>query len=156
VAGDGERGAPPEKPEHPPETPEGETSGVLAAEPAGAPSSEEHESVALPVPTADTLQRYLTEIRRIPVLSREEEHALAVRWREHDDRAAGIRLVTSNLRLVVLIAREYERAVQNLLDLIQEETSASSKRSRTSIPIVASAFRRTRSGGCARTSSVTS
>jgi RNA polymerase sigma-32 factor len=120
VAGDGERGAPPEKPEHTPETPDGETSGTLAAEPAGAPSSEEHESVALPVPTADTLQRYLTEIRRIPVLSREEEHALAVRWREHDDRAAGIRLVTSNLRLVVLIAREYQRAVHNLLDLIQE------------------------------------
>ena len=54
------------------------------------------------------------------MLSREEEHALAVRWREHDDRAAGIRLVTSNLRLVVMIAREYQRAVHNLLDLVQE------------------------------------
>ena len=120
MADDDERGAPPVKPEHTPETPDGETRGVLAAEPVGTPSSEEHESAALPVPTADTLQRYLTEIRRIPVLSREEEHALAVRWREHDDRAAGIRLVTSNLRLVVLIAREYQRAVHNLLDLIQE------------------------------------
>ncbi|HZP43997.1 MAG TPA: RNA polymerase factor sigma-32 [Candidatus Binatia bacterium] len=68
----------------------------------------------------DNLQRYLAEIRRIPVLSREEEHRLAVRWREHGDREAGIRLVTSNLRLVVMIAREYQRAVHNLLDLVQE------------------------------------
>jgi RNA polymerase sigma-32 factor len=75
---------------------------------------------SVPVPSADTLQRYLTEIRRIPVLSREEEHALAVRWREHGDRAAAVKLVTSNLRLVVLIAREYQRAVHNLLDLVQE------------------------------------
>lgn len=79
----------------------------------------------LPVPAgslvpADTLQRYLAEIRRIPLLSREEEHELAVRWHEHGDRAAAVRLVTANLRLVVMIAREYQRAVHNLLDLIQE------------------------------------
>jgi len=80
----------------------------------------ESEVAALSVPTADTLQRYLTEIRRIPVLSRDEEHALAVRWQKHQDRAAAVKLVTSNLRLVVLIAREYQRAVHNLLDLIQE------------------------------------
>src|SRR2546425_7234624 len=70
--------------------------------------------------TADTLQRYLTEIRRIPVLSREEEHELAVRWHEEGDRQAAWKLVTSNLRLVVLVAREYQRALHNLLDLIQE------------------------------------
>ncbi len=81
---------------------------------------EEPEPAALPVPTADTLQRYLTEIRRIPVLSREDEHTLAVRWHEHGDRAAAVKLVTSNLKLVVLIAREYQRAVHNLLDLVQE------------------------------------
>jgi RNA polymerase sigma-32 factor len=81
---------------------------------------EEPEVPALSVPTADTLQRYLSEIRRIPVLSREDEHALAVQWREHQDRAAAVKLVTSNLRLVVLIAREYQRAVHNLLDLVQE------------------------------------
>jgi RNA polymerase sigma-32 factor len=78
------------------------------------------EVAPLPVPTADTLQRYLTEIRRIPVLSRDDEHVLAVRWHEHQDRAAAVKLVTSNLRLVVMIAREYQRAVHNLLDLIQE------------------------------------
>jgi RNA polymerase sigma-32 factor len=80
----------------------------------------EAEVAPLPVPTADTLQRYLTEIRRIPVLSRDDEHALAVRWHEHQDRPAAVKLVTSNLRLVVMIAREYQRAVHNLLDLIQE------------------------------------
>jgi RNA polymerase sigma-32 factor len=69
---------------------------------------------------ADALQRYLAEIRRIPVLSREEEHELAVRWHEHEDRQAAWRLVTANLRLVVMIAREYQRAFHNLLDLVQE------------------------------------
>jgi RNA polymerase sigma-32 factor len=74
---------------------------------------------AVPVPT-DNLQRYLAEIRRIPLLSREEEHALAVRWTEEGDRQAAVRLVTANLRLVVMIAREYQRAFHNLLDLVQE------------------------------------
>src|SRR5438034_206765 len=69
---------------------------------------------------ADALQRYLAEIRRIPLLSREEEHELAVRWHEHEDRQAAWRLVTANLRLVVMIAREYQRAFHNLLDLVQE------------------------------------
>jgi RNA polymerase sigma-32 factor len=125
VTNDGESNASPVEPELVPEqeTSEGAepaSSEVLAEVPAGEAPAEEREPAALPVPTADTLQRYLTEIRRIPVLSREEEHALAVRWHEHGDRAAGIRLVTSNLRLVVLIAREYQRAVHNLLDLVQE------------------------------------
>src|SRR5262245_56481631 len=68
----------------------------------------------------DALQRYLAEIRRIPILSREEEHDLAVRWHEEGDRQAAWRLVTANLRLVVMIAREYQRAFHNLLDLVQE------------------------------------
>jgi RNA polymerase primary sigma factor len=68
----------------------------------------------------DPLQRYLAEIKRYPILSREEEHELAVRYKEKGDIEAAYRLVTSNLRLVVMIAREYQRAFQNLLDLIQE------------------------------------
>jgi RNA polymerase sigma-32 factor len=68
----------------------------------------------------DSLHRYLAEIRRIPVLSREEEHALGVRWKEKGDRKAAWRLVTANLRLVVMVARDYQRAVHNLLDLVQE------------------------------------
>src|SRR5262245_48849391 len=68
----------------------------------------------------DALQRYLAEIRRIPILSREEEHDLAVRWHEQGDRQAAVKLVTSNLRLLVMVAREYQRAFHNLLDLVQE------------------------------------
>ena len=93
--------------------PEPETSGLE-------PEAEAPDVTTALVPAADTLQRYLAEIRRIPVLSREEEHVLAVRWVEKQDRAAAVRLVTSNLRLVVMIAREYQRAVTNLLDLVQE------------------------------------
>jgi RNA polymerase sigma-32 factor len=68
----------------------------------------------------DPLQRYLTEIRRYPLLSREEEHRLAVEYKEYGKVDAAYKLVTSNLRLVVMIAREYQRAFRNLLDLIQE------------------------------------
>jgi len=68
----------------------------------------------------DPLQRYLAEARRYPLLSREEEHALAVRYKEGEDVDAAYRLVTANLRLVVMIAREYQRASRNILDLVQE------------------------------------
>lgn len=68
----------------------------------------------------DPLQHYLTEIRRYPLLSREEEHELAVRYLDDGDPDAAYRLVTANLRLVVMIAREYQRAFRNLLDLVQE------------------------------------
>ena len=68
----------------------------------------------------DSLQRYLVEIRRYPILSREEEHRLAVEYKEFGKIEAAYKLVTSNLRLVVMIAREYQRAFKNLLDLIQE------------------------------------
>ncbi|HEY2388789.1 MAG TPA: RNA polymerase factor sigma-32 [Candidatus Binatia bacterium] len=68
----------------------------------------------------DPLQRYLAEIRRHPLLTREEEHDLAVQFQHDRDIAAAYRLVTGNLRLVVMIAREYQRSFRNLLDLIQE------------------------------------
>jgi RNA polymerase sigma-32 factor len=68
----------------------------------------------------DPLQRYLAEIRRFPLLTREDEHELAVKYKEYGDVEAAYKLVTSNLRLVVMIAREYQRAFKNLLDLIQE------------------------------------
>ena len=68
----------------------------------------------------DPLQRYLTEIRRFPLLGRDEEHRLAVQYKDYGDVQAAYKLVTSNLRLVVMIAREYQKAFKNLLDLIQE------------------------------------
>jgi len=69
----------------------------------------------------DPLQRYLMEISKHKLLSRDREHELAVKIFEHDDREAAYEMVTSNLRLVVKIAFEFQRVwMQNLLDLIQE------------------------------------
>ena len=79
--------------------------------------AEEPSSALVPF---DALQRYLSEIRRYPILTREEEHELAVQYKELGDIEAAYTLVRSNLRLVVMIAREYERAFRNLLDLVQE------------------------------------
>ncbi len=73
-----------------------------------------------PVEVFDPLKRYLWEVRKFPLLTREEEKTLARKWREEKDRNAALRLVVSNLRLVVKIAFEYQRAYSNLLDLIQE------------------------------------
>ena len=69
----------------------------------------------------DPLQRYLMEISRYDLLTREQEIELALRVREEGDREAAYIMVTSNLRLVVKIALEFQRVwMQNLLDLIQE------------------------------------
>src|SRR6059058_2062639 len=63
---------------------------------------------ALPILTAEPgLTHYLEEIRRFPMLERQEEYMLAKRWREHGDRDAAHKLVTSHLRLVTKIARDY-------------------------------------------------
>ncbi len=69
----------------------------------------------------DPLQRYLSEISQYDLLTREREKDLAVRVWEDQDSEAAYELVTSNLRLVVKIALEFQRIwMQNLLDLIQE------------------------------------
>ncbi|HPH64536.1 MAG TPA: RNA polymerase factor sigma-32 [Kofleriaceae bacterium] len=68
----------------------------------------------------DPMAVYMSEVRRFPLLTPEEEHALAVRLVEHGDRTAARKLVEANLRLVVKIAYEYRRAHRNLLDLVQE------------------------------------
>ncbi len=82
--------------------------------------------VTLPVPVerdlsrADALQRYMAEVGRHPLLTREQEHDLAAKFVETRDPMLAFRLVTANLRLVVKIANEYRRAAFSLLDLIQE------------------------------------
>ncbi len=70
--------------------------------------------------TDPLLQAYLREVQTHPLLTREEEYALAVRFYENKDREAFQKLVTSNLRFVVKIAYEYVHYRLKLLDLIQE------------------------------------
>jgi RNA polymerase sigma-32 factor len=95
--------------EEAPEEPEG-TTALVPSEPSAGRS----------LARLDPLQLYIQDIRRYPLLSRDEELALAKRLVETGDVEAARRLVTSNLRLVVKIAHEYRRAHRNLLDLIQE------------------------------------
>jgi DNA-directed RNA polymerase sigma subunit (sigma70/sigma32) len=65
-------------------------------------------ATALPILSAESgLSRYLEEIRRFPMLEPQEEYMLAKSWREHGDRDAAHRLVTSHLRLVAKIAMGY-------------------------------------------------
>ena len=65
-------------------------------------------TAALPTLTPEPgFTHYLEEIRRFPMLERQEEYMLAKRWREHGDRGAAHKLVTSHLRLVTKIARDY-------------------------------------------------
>lgn len=68
----------------------------------------------------DPITTYLAEIRRYPLLTKEQEQALAVRYRETGDPKAAEQLVTSNLRFVVKIAAEYSRFGAKLIDLVQE------------------------------------
>src|SRR6184192_3568713 len=64
-------------------------------------------TAALPILTAEPgLTHYLEEIRRFPMLERQEEYMLAKRWREHGDHDAAHKLVTSHLRLVTKVARD--------------------------------------------------
>ena len=74
---------------------------------------------ALPV-LADSMSRYMAEVRKFPLLTPEEERELGVRVHDHGDREAAQRLVTSNLRFVVKIAHEYRHYGLSMIDLIQE------------------------------------
>ncbi|MFM8269820.1 MAG: RNA polymerase factor sigma-32, partial [Pseudomonadota bacterium] len=71
-------------------------------------------------PADPLLASYFREISKYPLLTREEEHRLAVKYYETKDREALQKLVTSNLRFVVKIAYEYLHYRIRLLDLIQE------------------------------------
>ena len=66
------------------------------------------------------LNRYLSEIRKFPLLAPEEEYMLARRWAEHQDPDAAARLVTSHLRLVAKIAMGYRGYGLPVAELISE------------------------------------
>ena len=73
-----------------------------------APNSEIPWLRSLPIIAGESgLARYLQEIKRFPMLEPQEEYMLAKRWREHGDREAAHKLVTSHLRLVAKIAMGY-------------------------------------------------
>lgn len=67
-----------------------------------------------------SLERYLVEISNHPVLSREEEYKLAVKYRDEGDLDAAKKLVSANLKFVVKIANEYKNYGINMMDVIQE------------------------------------
>ena len=66
------------------------------------------------------LNRYLTEIKKFPILSPEEEYMLAKRWTEHQDTDAAAKLVNSHLRLVAKIAMGYRGYGLPVSELISE------------------------------------
>jgi RNA polymerase sigma-32 factor len=78
-------------------------------------------AASLPLITAESgLTRYLEEIRRFPMLEPQEEYMLAKSWREHGDRDAAHRLVTSHLRLVAKIAMGYRGYGLPISEVISE------------------------------------
>ncbi len=68
----------------------------------------------------DALTQYLMKIRNYPVLTKDEEHKLAVKYFESGDRDSAELLVKSNLKFVVKIAMEYSKFGAKLIDIIQE------------------------------------
>ena len=77
------------------------------------------KSAELPEITQDSIQMYLREIGKIPLLTGEQEVALAKR-KERGDKEAEQRIIEANLRLVVSIAKKFVGKQMSLLDLIQE------------------------------------
>ena len=78
-------------------------------------------AATLPILTAESgLTRYLEEIRRFPMLEPQDEYMLAKRWREHGDRDAAHKLVTSHLRLVAKIAMGYRGYGLPISEVISE------------------------------------
>lgn len=80
-----------------------------------------YHAVSQPLPSFGTgLAHYLTEIRKFPMLTQEEETAFARRWRQQGDREAAYRLVTSHLRLVAKIAMRYRGYGLPVADIVSE------------------------------------
>src|SRR5881296_570928 len=78
-------------------------------------------TATLPVLNGESgLSRYLGEIRKFPMLEPQDEFILAKRWREHDDRDAAHKLVTSHLRLVAKIAMGYRGYGLPISEVISE------------------------------------
>jgi RNA polymerase sigma-32 factor len=72
------------------------------------------------VVSSDALTHYMAEVAKYPLLTQDEEKALAIRYFDHGDASAAQKLVTSNLRFVIKIALEYSKFGARLIDIIQE------------------------------------
>ena len=70
--------------------------------------------------TLDTFEQYMSEVNRIPLLTRQQEDELTTEFAQSNDPAIAHRLVVSNLRFVVRIANEYRGYGLKLIDLVQE------------------------------------
>jgi RNA polymerase sigma-32 factor len=68
----------------------------------------------------NSLETYLAQINRFPLLTQDEEFQLAVKYRKYDDIEAAQKLITSNLRFVVKVAFEYKSYGVKIQDLVQE------------------------------------
>lgn len=101
--------------------PKKKTDFIEADKNAGDGEKAKHPSSDTALVKFDPLQRYLSEISKYKLLTREQEIELGTKVQEGGDSEAAYILVTANLRLVVKIALEFQRVwMQNLLDLIQE------------------------------------
>jgi RNA polymerase sigma-32 factor len=108
------------EPEQPDEIEEPDTIEVVSDDPPEARGGDALSTSSSTLSRRDPLGAYMRDVQRYPLLSKEEEHDLAVRYFEQEDLEAARRLVTSNLRLVVKIAYDYRQAYKNILDLVQE------------------------------------
>ncbi len=98
-----------------------ETIELQAEEPLHQPLVLIENEENLPAVSNPALHRYLQEISQYELLSREETEDLAVRFKETGDPNAAYRLVSSNLRLVVKVAMDFQKYwMQNFMDLVQE------------------------------------
>jgi len=103
-----------------------EEEGGLDVAPGDGPEPVEADAIEPPrprgalAPARNQVDRFLSEVRRYPRLSDEDERALGRAVRESGDTEAARKLVVHNLRLVVAIAYQYRRAWANILDLFQE------------------------------------
>ncbi|MGE5258851.1 MAG: RNA polymerase factor sigma-32 [Hyphomicrobiales bacterium] len=115
------RQAPAEKKKEKPHLKAAKPAPEKTAKPLKAEQTEKAEESDKALVKFDPLQRYLSEISKYRLLTREEERDYGIRVKEQSDKDAAYVLVTANLRLVVKIALEFQRVwMQNLLDLIQE------------------------------------
>jgi RNA polymerase primary sigma factor len=98
-----------------------ESQGIVLSDDCGriAPEPTRYREPELVGATTDALQLFLNEIRRYPLLTADEEVELAKRI-EQGDLEAKERMINSNLRLVVSLAKRYQGQELSLLDLIQE------------------------------------